>query len=466
MTSLVWIRKDFRMHDHPALFHGAENGEILPVFILDDREEIGEAQKWFYHHALDSFTKRLENAGGKLLIQKGNPEKIIPDLIKKYDIKKIFWNRQYEPDLMNSDRSLGENLHEQGIEVNTYEGRLLLSPWEVRKANDEPYKVFTPFYRAMQKHDIPAPLKSVKNISSPAIKKGTSIELKDLKLLPEINWTDGFEKRWTVSEEAAIRRFKAFVKNNLGNYKDGRDFPADEISSALSPYFALGLLSPRSTWHFIKKKAEAAGEPFLRQLVWRDFAYMLLVHFPETVSEPMNDQFSSFDWLEDQDGLQAWKKGRTGFPIVDAGMRELWETGYMHNRIRMVTASFLTKDLLIHWKEGADWFTYTLLDADLANNTMGWQWVAGSGADASPFFRIFNPITQSKKFDPDADYIRKWVPELAKLPDKYIHEPAAAPEEVLSKAGVKLGDNYPKPIVDHSAARKRALEHYEKIKNR
>ncbi|WP_435390887.1 cryptochrome/photolyase family protein [Jeotgalibacillus haloalkalitolerans] len=464
MTSIVWIRKDLRLHDNPGLYHAAEAGKVLPVYIFDEDEKIGAAQKWFLHHALESFQKRLDSAGGKLFIAKGNPEKILNHLIKEYEITSIHWNRQYEPSVFNRDREIGEALHDQGLDVNTYEGRLLLPPWDVKKKDGEPYKVFTPFYKALQKHEVPQALPSVKKVDPVSFKKKDSLSLDDLELLPEIDWTGGMEKRWTPSEEAAVRRFQAFMDKKLKVYKKERDFPAAEVSSALSPYFALGLLSARSVYHSIKKNAEAAGEPFIRQLVWRDFAYSLITHFPETETDPMNDQFKDFKWMNEKNQFAAWKKGKTGFPIVDAGMRELWSTGYMHNRVRMIVGSFLTKDLLIHWREGADWFDDTLVDADVANNVMGWQWVAGSGADASPFFRIFNPTTQSEKFDPDGDYIKKWVPELKTMPAKHIHDPSGAPDDVLEEAGIVIGEDYPEPVVDHKAARQRALDRYDDVK--
>ncbi|TFD96969.1 cryptochrome/photolyase family protein [Jeotgalibacillus salarius] len=464
MTSIVWIRKDLRLHDNPSLYHAAEAGDVLPVYIFDEDEEIGAAQKWFLHHALDSFQRRLDSVGGKLYILKGSPAKILPELAEKFQASSIHWNRQYEPSVFKRDREIGEALYKTGVNVNTYEGRLLLPPWDVKKNDGEPYKVFTPFYKALQKHEVPQALPSVKKMDTISFNKKDSLSLNELKLLPEINWTAGMEKRWTPSEEAAVRRFHAFIDKKLKVYKTQRDFPADEASSALSPYFALGLLSVRSVYHTVKKTAEAAGEPFLRQLVWRDFAYSLITHFPETETDPMNDQFKHFKWMDEDDQFDAWKKGKTGFPIVDAGMRELWSTGYMHNRVRMVVGSFLTKDLLIHWRKGADWFDDTLVDADVANNVMGWQWVAGSGADASPFFRIFNPTTQSKKFDPDGEYIKKWVPELREMPSKHIHDPSGAPEDALKEAGVNIGKDYPKPIVDHKAARLRALDRYDDVK--
>ncbi|KIL50103.1 deoxyribodipyrimidine photo-lyase [Jeotgalibacillus alimentarius] len=464
MTAIVWIRKDLRLHDNPGLYHTAETGKVLPVYIFDEDDKIGSAQKWFLHHALESFQKRLKSAGSELLILSGKPSEILPDIVEKYEADSIHWNRQYEPAVFNRDREIGESLHKNGISVNTYEGRLLLPPWDVKKNNGDPYKVFTPFYKALQKHDIPQALPAVKNIEPASFNKRDSLSLDDLKLLPEINWTSGMEKRWTPSEEAAVRRFNAFLDKKLKVYKSKRDFPSEEASSALSPYFALGLLSVRSVYHSIKKSAEAAGEPFIRQLVWRDFAYSLITHFPETKTDPMNEQFKSFKWMDESDQLKAWKHGKTGFPIVDAGMRELWTTGYMHNRVRMITGSFLTKDLLIHWREGADWFDDTLVDADVANNVMGWQWVAGSGADASPFFRIFNPTTQSSKFDPNGEYIRQWIPELKHMPTKHIHDPSSAPDDVLEEAGVQIGRDYPEPIVDHKAARQRALDHYDDVK--
>jgi len=291
-------------------------------------------------------------------------------------------------------------------------------------------------------------------------------------LLPSIPWDETIKSTWEATEKGAIDVFKTFLKNKMLHYEKGRDFPAEALNSFLSPYFATGQLSARVLYHYLRTKAEKVGsdafeqqaEMFIRQLIWRDFAYQLLYHFPHTTTEPLNEKFKQFQWADGNEELQAWKNGKTGYPLVDAGMRELWETGFMHNRVRMVAASFLVKHLLIHWKHGANWFFDTLVDADLANNTMGWQWVAGSGADAAPYFRIFNPITQSEKFDKEGEYIKKWLPELKDIPSSYIHKPWEAPADVLEKANVTLNKTYPAPIVDHKAARERALEHYQHIK--
>nr|WP_235420883.1 deoxyribodipyrimidine photo-lyase [Jeotgalibacillus soli] len=467
MASLVWIRKDLRLHDHPALHYGIQAGEILPVYIHEENHHkwsIGSAQSWFLHYALQSFQKRIEDIGGKLLIKIGDPAKILPKLLKDYSINTILWNRSYEPTNIVMDNSLAEKLHNEGVTVKTFEGTLLLPITKIKKKDGNAFKVFTPFYKAHQKMDIPKPLATIKQMNSPVMMIEDSLAVNDLGLLPAIKWTDGLEKRWSPSELAAIRHFNAFERNRLKHYKNGRDFPSKVYHAEMSPYLALGLISVRSMYHYIVKNAEAAGEPFLRQLVWRDFAYSLMFHFPNTIEKPMNKKFENFKWNEDQEAFIKWRKGLTGYPIVDAGMRELWETGYMHNRVRMIAASFLTKHLLIRWQNGAEWFWDTLVDAGLANNSMGWQWVAGSGADASPYFRIFNPTLQSKKFDPNGDYIRKWVPELRTLSDDAIHAPHEQSSSMLEQAGIILNENYPAPIVEHKAARERALARYNEIK--
>lgn len=472
-TIIVWIRKDFRLVDNPALFHAAKEGMVVPVYIHDDYEEssMGSASKWWLHHALNDFKTSIKKIKGTLIVQKGNPKDVLQKLLHETNAQDIYWNRRYEPHALKKDKELQAFFSEQQINIRTFEGFLLHEPWKITKENGEPYKVFTAYYKASQKHSVSSAVKKVTSIQASS-KPVESLSVSDLDLLPSIPWDETIKSTWEATEKGAIDVFKTFLKNKLLHYEKGRDFPAEALNSFLSPYFATGQLSARVLYHYLRTKAEKISsgafeqqaEMFIRQLIWRDFAYQLLYHFPHTTTEPLNEKFKQFQWADGNEELQAWKNGKTGYPLVDAGMRELWETGFMHNRVRMVTASFLVKHLLIHWKHGANWFFDTLVDADLANNTMGWQWVAGSGADAAPYFRIFNPITQSEKFDKEGEYIKKWLPELKDIPSSYIHKPWEAPADVLEKANVTLNKTYPAPIVDHKAARERALEHYQHIK--
>ncbi len=402
--------------------------------------------------------------GGTLFFDRGTYEEVLMNWINKYDATAVYWNRNYDPIKYHKDRRLAELLHEQGIIVKTFEGTLLLEPWRIKKEDGSPYKVFTPYYKAHRKESVPPPIPRIKEISVFRSSEILGLYLDELGLLPKIQWTSRLEEKWLAGEYEGFRKLQAFVKNHLKSYTHNRDYPSIDAHSSLSPYLAVGSLSIRSVYHFVIQQAESVAEPFIRQLIWRDFSYSVLLHFPESIQNPLQAKFTKFQWLENQDTFSAWTKGLTGYPIVDAGMRELWETGFMHNRVRMIVASFLTKHLLLSWQKGAYWFWDTLIDADIANNTMGWQWVAGTGLDSAPYFRIFNPTLQGEKFDSNGEYIKKWVPELQMLPNQYIHEPDKAPKEVLLQAGIILGENYPYPIVDHKASRIRALERYQQIK--
>ncbi|MBM7647645.1 deoxyribodipyrimidine photo-lyase [Bacillus ectoiniformans] len=462
--SIVLIRMgDLRLHDNPALYTACQNGAILPVFIIDneDRKLSASAKNWWLHHALLSFQEKLASLKAKLHIRMGDTETILTDIVEETGCTEIFWNRTYEPAVYEKDLKMAKRLDADGMHIQTFEGRLLHSPWVNRKPDGTPYKVFSAFYRAYQKVEVPAPLPSISEIQTVKIDT-PSLTAEQLDLLPVHPWAEKLDKYWHISEEAAIKKLEAFANKKLIHYKERSDFPAKEFHSSLSPYIASGLLSVRTIYHYLVAH-DIYAEAFVRQLVWRDFSWHLLFHYPEAAEQPWNNKFESFAWNNDIDLLQQWKEGKTGYPIVDAGMRELWETGFMHNRVRMITASFLTKHLLIHWRNGAEWFMDTLVDADLANNQMSWQWVAGSGADAAPYFRIFNPTLQSKKFDEEGVYLKKWLPELRQLPNRYIHEPHKATSAVLEESQVKLGVDYPHPIVDHKSARERALAAYHEL---
>lgn len=452
---IVWFRNDLRLNDHPALNHAIESGRtVIPVFIWtpdsESRWAPGGATKWWLHHALNSLSSRLESCGSKLIIRSGNHvESLLNDLIVETKAECIYWNRRYDPYEIDLDTRIKKDLP-----AKSFRGNLLFEPHQIANQSGDFYKVFTPFYKAMMaKGEISDPLETTQKLSAPR-SWPESLEVSDLNLLPVIQWDKKIYDTWDPSLDGCEEQISLFLDEAAGVYKDKRDFPGITGTSRLSPYLHFGQVSARRLWHDAQEAAERGAkrtgiEAWARQLVWRDFATHLLFHQPQLDWEPMQEKFSNFPWANHEKHLKAWQQGQTGYPIVDAGMRELWATGWMHNRVRMIVASFLVKDLLIHWREGALWFWDTLVDADLANNSFGWQWAGGCGADAAPYFRIFNPILQSKKFDPDGIYIRKWVPELRELNNKDLHEPWAMKDPPKS---------YPAPIVDHSKARDRALE--------
>lgn len=462
---IVWFRNDLRLADHPAVAAAIEQKRpIIPLWIWSAKHEshwpTASASRWWLHHSLKSLDEGLHRLQSRLLLRIGEPLQVLQKLIRETGAATVLWNHVYEPANVTRDAAIKAELNSAGIEVQTFNGNLLHEPWEVQTGGKTPYKVFTPFSRACLARGEPLePRPRPRTLRSPA-QWPTSDSLSDLKLLPTIPWDAGFHDAWSPGEAGAHRVLKRFL-NHVREYKEERDRPDHEGTSRLSPYLHFGELSPRQIWHAVLDEfgpnRSGGGEPYLRQLLWREFAYHLLYHFPQTTDEPLRSEFARFPWQRDRDRLIAWQKGLTGYPYIDAGMRQLWKTGWMHNRVRMAVGSFLVKDLLLPWQEGAKWFWDTLVDADLANNTLGWQWIAGCGADAAPYFRIFNPLTQAQKFDPEGDYVRAWVPELARLPADWIHEPAAAPSSVLEDAGVELGKTYPRPIVDHAEARKDAL---------
>ncbi|PIE96185.1 cryptochrome/photolyase family protein [Bacillus fungorum] len=468
---IVMFQKDFRLYDNPALFEASQSGEVLPVYIQDEAFSMGEASKWWLHHAILDIQKQLEALGSTLIIRKGNTQEEILSLIEQLGITGVYWNICYDPGRLKDNQKMKTILEDKNIICKEFNSHLLLEPWIIKKKDNTEYKVFTPFYNAFQKQVIPKPtskVQSIKGVNSLPV----SLPVSELRLLPTIPWTSHMESIWEPTEEGAYKTFKKFFSSKLAFYSEGRDFPNQNVHSMLAPYLSFGQISVKLMYHYLINKGierkcsffEKQVNSFIRQLIWREFSYYLLYHYPFTVYKPLNKSFENFPWDNKEELLRVWQKGETGYPFIDAGMRELWHTGFMHNRTRMAVASFLVKHLLIPWQEGAKWFMDTLLDADIANNTMGWQWVAGSGADASPYFRIFNPITQGEKFDKNGEYIRNWVPELRDIPNKYIHKPWEAPEHVLQKANIKLGNTYPFPIVDHKAARERALCAYKSMK--
>ncbi|MFI5344962.1 MAG: cryptochrome/photolyase family protein [Elusimicrobiota bacterium] len=459
--ALVWFRLDLRLEDQPALAEAAaRGGPVIPVFVWSPEEEgaaaPGAASRWWLHRSLAALEASLRARGSRLTIRRGPAAAALVKLTRETGAGAAFWNRRCEPSLVERDAAVERALRSEGFETKTFNSSLLFEPDEVRTLTGNPYQVFTPFWRAcLDRPEPAAPGPSPKTLAAPG-RWPDGEALDALKLAPKAERTAGFHSAWTPGETGARERLDAFVEHAAGGYHESRDRMARDGVSRLSPHLHFGEISPRAVWAAVSRRA--AGDPgrgpetYLKELGWREFAHHLLTRFPRTVDRPLRPEFESFPWRSDVRAFESWTKGRTGYPVVDAGMRELGRTGWMHNRARMIAASFLVKDLLIDWRQGAAWFWDTLVDADLANNTLGWQWVSGCGADAAPFFRIFNPVLQGKKFDPEGEYVKRWVPELTELPPKLIHEPWNADARHLGAAR-----NYPLPIVDHGRARVRAL---------
>lgn len=471
---ICWFRKDLRLGDNPALTAAIETKRtVIPLFIFDEKAEgnwkPGKASRWWLHHALVDLKKSLlEKYQVDLILGKGDSAEILDALISEVGAEAVFWNRRYEPAIIERDKKLKADLVRKGIEVKSFNATLLFEPWTISNKAGTPFKVFTPYWRhcssLLDTIALGEPARDECNKSSQPL---SSLSIDELDLLPSIPWDERFYDNWTPTEQGAKDRLERFISDSVLEYETNRDRPDFDGTSKLSPYLACGQISPRQ----IAAGLEAAGltDPrgrYMTELGWREFSYHLLFHFPETIERPLNQKFEKFPHLTNEQSLKAWQTGQTGYPIVDAGMRQLWETGWMHNRVRMIVASFLVKHLLLPWQEGARWFWDTLVDADLASNTMGWQWSAGCGADAAPYFRIFNPILQGAKFDPQGTYTKHWVPELKDLPIKYLFAPDSSPDSVLDRANIKLGETYPEPIISHFAARNRALEAYQRLKAR
>ena len=472
---IVWFRQDLRLADNPALSCAVKSGQpILPVYVLDDESpgdwKPGGASRWWLHKSLEALAASLDEAGAALHLVSGRGDKAILDLVDEVGASAVYWNRCYEPWSQTRDAALKSELRARGLEARSFNGSLLNEPWTVKTKSGGPMKVFTPFWKAAQKLGEPdAPLPAPDSIDGFKNAPGGD-DLDDWGLLPsKPDWAGGLRETWTPGESGALDRLDEFLDARLRLYKSHRDHPDTEATSGLSPHLHFGEVSPRQVWHATQRAVahgadQSIADKFLSEIGWREFSYNLIHHFPALPHDNLQSKFDRFPWNDDEDGYRAWTKGLTGYPLVDAGMRELWRTGWMHNRVRMVAASFLIKHLRIDWRRGEAWFWDTLVDADLANNSASWQWVAGSGADAAPYFRIFNPFGQGEKFDAGGAYVRRWIPEIAALPDKYIHQPWTAPREVLDCAGVTLGRTYPKPIVDHKQAREAALAAFESIK--
>lgn len=476
--TLLWFRQDLRLADNPALQAAlARKAPVVPVYILDEAGEgrwaPGGASRWWLHHSLGQLQAALRSVGSELIFRRGVSQAVLRILIDECGAGAVYWNRRYEPDVMRRDAAIKTALRAQSIDVESFNSALLFEPHTIKNRQGGPFQVFTPYWRFCLSQPVAAPVeRTVKTLPSPGAWP-RSLPLDELALLPRIRWDAGLERTWKPGEAGALKILTRFVRS-VDRYDEDRDTPAREGSSRLSAHLHFGEIGPRQIWAALQGVSRGTGifpantgvQKFLSEVGWREFAHHLLYHFPDTPERPLRREFEKFPWREDGDGstFKRWARGLTGYPIVDAGMRQLWETGWMPNRLRMVAASFLVKHLRLPWQRGAAWFWDTLVDADLANNTLGWQWVAGCGADASPFFRIFAPVLQAQKFDPDGHYTRRWVPELARLPDRYLHAPWEAPPDVLSAAGISLGTTYPRPIVDHKEARDAALAAYQRLK--
>ncbi len=475
-TTLVWFRQDLRLADNPAFYAAAEAGAVLPVYILDDETagtwRMGEASRWWLHHSLMALREELAKHGLPLLLRRGRAADIIPRLVQEVNAKAVYWNRCYEPYAIARDTALKAQLQAGGLEVRSFNASLLYEPWEIHNKQGGVFKVFTPFWKHCMQREAPAaPLPVPAAITaSPIIPP--SDDISSWALLPVApDWAGGLRESWIPGEMGAQARLEQFLQEGFATYADQRDYPAQQVTTRLSPHLHFGEISPRVLWHrvYMHNSSVDSGVSsrnltrILDEIGWREFSAYTLYHFPDLPELPYKRVFSHFPWKEDTALFNCWKRGKTGYPIVDAGMRELWHTGFMHNRVRMIVASFLTKDLFIPWQWGAAWFWDTLVDADLANNSASWQWVAGCGMDAAPYFRIFNPTTQSQRFDQEGCYIRRWLPELKALPDDMIHAPWEASPLLLRQFGVTLGKTYPHPVVNHKTAREQAMEGYRMI---
>ncbi len=467
--ALVWFRQDLRLTDNPALTQAAaEHSHILPLYVYDPNDAylLGGAQQWWLHHSLSALEKNLAEHALRLCLRKGSPAAIIEQLCEELSISAVYWNRCYEPLHIERDKAIKATLRDKNISVTTSNGSLLNEPWTIFNKSGAFFKVFTPYWRHCLQHTVVTQPQTIptwpENSSAP------SDALSDWQLLPSApNWASEFGDVWQPGELGALERLEQFVSEDIARYRESRDIPASNSTSHLSPHLHFGEVSPWQIWRLVeeaKKNPECnvqAANTFLSEIGWREFSYYLLYHFPELPSKNFKEKFDGFAWENDKYALRQWQRGLTGYPIVDAGMRQLWKTGFMHNRVRMIVASFLIKDLLVDWREGAQWFWDTLVDADLASNCASWQWVAGCGADASPYFRIFNPVLQGEKFDPQGLYVKQWVPELRPVTTAAIHKPWLATTQELG--GLRLGTDYPKPLVDHAKAREYALGLYKTL---
>ncbi|AGY91376.1 hypothetical protein SPICUR_01785 [Spiribacter curvatus] len=489
--ALYWIRRDLRLADNPALHAAARAGRpVIPVYIHAPAEAgdwaPGSASNWWLHHSLQALADALAARGLPLIVREGESLATIVELIAETGAEAVHWNRLYEPARIEHDTRVKQRLKAEGIDAHSHNAALLHEPWTIQTGTGGDYKAFTPFWRACRRQAEPAPPLSVptdlaapdgaRDLAGAVVPPaGITAPLDALDLLPRVDWAEGLRRTWQPGEQGAQDRLGGFMETALADYREGREQPAVAGTSRLSPHLHHGEISPRQIWQAVQTQLARHGaegdrldsaEMFLSEIGWREFAQHVLYHHPEFPDAPLNPRFADFPWQEDPGDqlLGAWQRGETGIPLVDAGMRELYTTGWMHNRVRMVVGSFLVKNLRLPWQAGEAWFWETLVDADLASNSLGWQWVAGSGADAAPYFRVFNPIRQGERFDADGAYIAQWLPALAGLPAKHRQAPWQAPASVLGDAGVTLGVHYPHPLVDLKESRQAALAAFEQIK--
>ena len=461
---IVWFRRDLRVADNPALIEaGLRDQPVLPVYILDEQapRPFGPVARWWLHHSLKALSRDSASLGAPLVTCRGRTAETLLRLCEESGAHTVLWNRSYDPLETSADHRIAKALVARGIHVETFNGSLLIEPKAICTLSGQPFRVFAHFWRRyLASADPPQPHPRPRRLIK--VDQMESSDITDLKLLRP--GADRVAPAWTPGGDAAIARLADFLSTRLNPYCASRDRPYQDGTSRLSPHLAFGELSPRQLWHAARLCGADPAEGFLRQLGWREFCHHSLHHFADLAEQPQRRAFRDFAWSQNEAHWGAWIAGCTGYPIVDAGMRALWEAGWIHNRMRMIVASFLVKDLLIAWQRGAAWFWDTLVDADVANNASGWQWVAGSGFDFAPYVRIFNPVLQGEKFDPQGHYVRRWVPELNKLPPPYIHRPWDAPREILDRAGVVLGRTYPHRIVDHAECRRRTLETYRQTR--
>lgn len=481
-AAILWFRRDLRLTDNPALQAAlAHATKLIPVYIHAPDEEApwspGAASNWWLHQSLTELDKSLRKLGSYLVIAHGKSQAVLAKLAIDHASTDIFFNKLPEAICQQRDNHVSKHLSKAGITCHSFNAGQLTDGQQLQRLDGGCYRVFTPFWRAALKQGFSStPPSPAPKVIPPPPRLIKSISLEKLGLLPSLDWHKGFKVHWSPGEQSALKQVRRFFDKSVNAYVEGRDRPDHEETSRLSPHLHFGEISAQQIVRGMQSRlgsdstspVDSGPGQYLRQLVWREFAHYLLLHYPDTDQQPFDPRFKNYPWIRGKRAkilLNRWQQGETGIPIVDAGMRELWQTGWMHNRVRMIVASLLTKNLGIHWLEGAKWFWDTLVDADCANNSMGWQWCAGSGADAAPYFRIFNPVRQAERFDPNGDYVRRWIPELSLLPNKHLNRPWESPSSELLKAGLKLGKTYPKPIVDLQTSRKEALQRWERVKN-